>query len=357
MRITVYPAALLSGEHVDAWSRIQLANPDLDSPYFRPEFTMAVASVRSDVQVAVLEDRGEPVGFFPHQRGRRGVGRPVGGRLSDFQGVIARKDVTWDPGELLRGCELKVWHFDHWMASQEMLARHQRIVEDSPYVDLSGGFASYCTRQRRRFDNPFPHLAKDARRLERLGGPLRFEFDSRDPAVFNTLIEWKTLQYLRTGATNVFAFPWTRALLEQIWRHQGEAFAGVLCALYAGDRLAAALFSIRSYGVLHHWFPSYDVSLAKTSPGSLCDLETMKLAAERGIHRIDFGKGRTESKESFKSGAIQVAVGSVDLRPLTRVVRRQWQRAYDWARTSPLRRPARVPARILYRVREWFSFR
>ena len=56
---------------------------------FGPEFTQAVAAVRGDVEVGVLEERGEPVGFFPFQRSRRNVARPVGGKMSDFQGLIA----------------------------------------------------------------------------------------------------------------------------------------------------------------------------------------------------------------------------------------------------------------------------
>ena len=105
------------------------------------------------------------------------------------------------------------------------------------------------------------------------------------------------------------------------------------------------------------WFPSYDIRLARFSPGLIHDLEFIRAAAARGIRRIDYGKGMTDQKEYFMSSASQVAVGSIDLRPLTRTVRRQWRRVYQWARESPLRRPARVPAKILYRVREWFAFR
>ena len=171
------------------------------------------------------------------------------------------------------------------------------------------------------------------------------------------MIDWKIQQYVRTGLTNVFAFPWTRALLECIFACRGEAFAGELSALYVGDQLAAVHFGMRSYGVSHMWFPSYDIRLARFSPGLIHDLEFIRAAAARGIRRIDYGKGMTDQKEYFMSSASQVAVGSIDLRPLTRTVRRQWRRVYQWSRESPLRRPARVPAKILYRVREWFAFR
>ena len=357
MKIAVIPAAQLSPAQVDAWSQIQRGCEELASPYFRPEFTAAVASVRGDVEVGVLEEGDEILGFFPYQRGRAGVARPVGGRLSDFQGVVSRPKVALDATRLLQGCRLRAWHFDHLLVSQEPWRPYHWLVEGSPYVNLSGGFSAYLARQGRSTKNPFSHIAIKAGKLERQVGPLRFEADVRDRKVLQTLIEWKVRQYLRSGATNVFAFPWTRALLDRIFACQGDAFAGELSALYAGDQLVAAHFGMRSYGVLHMWFPSYDPRFAKYSPGLIHDLELIKAAAARGVQRVDYGKGMTGQKEYLMSAATQVAVGSMDLRLLAGPVRRQWHFLYQWARESPLRKPARVPARILYRVREWFAFR
>ena len=352
MKITIVPAARLNPEHVDAWSQIQRISMELDSPYFRPEYTQAVAAIRNDVEVAVLEEHGEMVGFFPYQRARGNIAQPVGGRLSDFQGVIVRKDVNWDPLQLLQGCSLRAWHFDHMLTSQEPLRSHHRLVEDSPNADLSGGFGAYAMRHGGSEDSAFSNLRSKARKLQQTAGPLRFEADIKDQKVFDTLIEWKTQQYLRTGATNVFAFSWTRALLERILHCRGEEFSGMLSALYAGDQLVAAHFGMRSRGVLHFWFPSYDPAFAKFSPGGVRDLELMKFLAANGAWRLDFGKGMDQHKSYFMSAASQVAVGSVDLRPLTRTERREWHRACKLARESPLRRPARV----LYRIREWLAF-
>ncbi len=357
MKITILPAAELKQHHIEAWSQIQRANSELASPYFRPEFTQVVASVRDDVEVAVLEEHGEMIGFFPFQRLRRGIAQPVGGRMSNFQAIIIRQGIAWDPVELLKKCRLKAWHFDHLLGSQEELRPFCQVVEDSPYIDLSGGYEAYLTRLGQNIENPFPRLTYYARKMSRDIGPLRFEFGTSDQHVFDTLLEWKSQQYQRTGATDRFAFAWSRAVLERIWRLRGEAFAGALCALYAGDRLVAAHFGMRSYGVMHYWYPTYDTDFGKLSPGVIRDLELIKAAASQGIWRIDLGKGINLHKERFMSAAIQVAVGSVDLRPVMRMVQRQWHRAYQWARGTPLRRPARVPARILYRVHEWYASR
>ena len=84
------------------WCELQRTEPLLESPYFRPEFVRAVATVRTDVEIAVLKRDGTTVGFFPFQRGTLHIGRPVGGKLSDYHGVIARPDLEFDAGWLVR---------------------------------------------------------------------------------------------------------------------------------------------------------------------------------------------------------------------------------------------------------------
>ena len=73
----------LTDVHLTRWRQIHESAARFASPYFTPEFTQAVGSVRRDVEVAVLEESGEVVGFFPFQRGLLGFAKPVGGQLSD----------------------------------------------------------------------------------------------------------------------------------------------------------------------------------------------------------------------------------------------------------------------------------
>ena len=90
----------------------------------------------------------------------------------------------------------------------------------------------------------------------------------------------------------------------------------MMSALYMGDVLAAVLLSMRSYGVLHAWFSAYRPDFAPLSPGLILWLELARLCPELGIRRIDMGKGPEEYKRHLMSGAIDVAEGSVDLRPV-----------------------------------------
>src|SRR5262245_16403971 len=113
MKITLISARELSDDLVEIWGRLQCTNADLDSPYFHPRFTSVIASVRDDVEVAIAESDRRIVAFFPFQRERGVVGQPVGGCISDYQGLICARDFELSPGELLKHTQLASWHFDH----------------------------------------------------------------------------------------------------------------------------------------------------------------------------------------------------------------------------------------------------
>ena len=56
------------------WEDVRSSDPAFASPFFASEFTRAVASVRDDVEAAVLHEGRDPVGFFPFHRDRSRCG-------------------------------------------------------------------------------------------------------------------------------------------------------------------------------------------------------------------------------------------------------------------------------------------
>lgn len=351
----------LTPEMLAVWRDMQRSQPHLDSPYFRPEFTLAVATVRDDVEVAVLEDGGRPVGFWPYQRRGR-TARPVGGRLSDYQGVIARPETAWDAAELLRACDLSVWQFDHLVEQQAPLERFVDGADGSPYLDLSHGFEAYRSQRVAAGGTPLKQVERKCRVIEREIGPLRLVPNANEPELLDTLFAWKSQQYVRSNATDVFSFPWTRALLDRlltIGQRDGQrgSFGGMLSAVYAGDELLALHFGLRSDGVLHYWFPAYSTRLAEYTPGLALLLELARHSADLGLTKIDLGRGMVRYKTELMSAATPVRFGSADLRPMRRALRTGWRRTCDWVRHSPLRSAARWPGRALFRFQNWLEFR
>ena len=64
----------LDASDIQKWIELQRAAVPLQTPFLHPEFACAVASVRDDVEVAVMLQNEQTVGFFPFQRDRRNIG-------------------------------------------------------------------------------------------------------------------------------------------------------------------------------------------------------------------------------------------------------------------------------------------
>ncbi len=347
----------LKPDHWDAWSHWQSSNDELDSAYFHPSFAQCVAGVRDDVEVAVINDGGEFVGFFPFQRRGKNMAKPLGGRVSDYQGVIGKNGLVLCPKQLVRSCKLSVWDFDHLLVSQSSFREFHDETDSSPYMDLAGGFDAFKQSLGKSGLDELKQTERKTRKLEREVGPVRLEFASASASLLDKLVQWKTRQYVGTKATNIFSFPWTVKLLHKLLAHNTPEFSGVLSVLFASDTPVALHMGMRCRDNLHWWFPTYDPEFAKYSVGRILLLQLAQQSPAEGIHKIDLGRGLVPYKKRVMSGETLVAQGSVDLRTISRALRQGWQQTRGWARNSPLATPVRAPARVLYRIGEWFDFR
>jgi CelD/BcsL family acetyltransferase involved in cellulose biosynthesis len=289
------------------WRQIQKSEPNLNSPFFNPEFTMAAAADRPGARVAILEDAGQIVAFFPFEKDGR-IGEPIGRQLSDFHAVIASPQTDWDVVQMMRACGLVLWEFKNLMAYQKPLVRYHQGMSRSPAIDLRQGYEHYRAERRAAGTEQIKKAENLARRLEKDVGPLRFEAHTPDPAMFSTVIQWKNRDFQRHHWGAGLDEKAVR-LLERIHRAQGPEFAGVLSTLYAGDRLAAVHFGMRSDNCMHYWFPTYDPELAKCSPGILLLLRIIEQASRTGIQRIDLGAGEHLYKNRLGNLNIELARG------------------------------------------------
>lgn len=306
--------------------------------------------------MGVMVEAGVPVGFFPFQRSGA-MARGVGGRLCEFQGIIAGSDLGLNPVDLVRGCGLRGWHFDHLVTPRVAFDPHQWGLSDSPYIDLSGGFDAYFAARRRAGSAQIVQVSRKARKIEREVGPLRFEFHTDDRRALAALLAWKTQQHERTKRIPVFRFDWIVRVLERIWATGSLGFSRILSALYAGDRLIAVHLGMRSDKVLHWWFPAFDRDYAKYSPGSILLVELAKVARDRGLSRIDLGKGEERYKRSFMTGATPLGEGLVHRHSEIRVLRQKWCETKRWLRASPGRARLEAPLRPFRWAREFLILR
>jgi CelD/BcsL family acetyltransferase involved in cellulose biosynthesis len=325
------PFKLIPGRHIDSglakgWRELQDANTDLESPCFSPEFTQAAAAARDDLEVAIVEEDGLPLAFFPFQRGKRKRGIPAGGIVSDYQGIICAPGFVCDLQQLLKSCRLVTWDFDRLVASQELFVPYHKRCEPSAIIDVSGGYDAYVAERRAAGSAQIKKAEAMARRIERELGPLRFVAHSSDERILAQVLQWKSQQYCASGWTDLFADRWARTLVQVIHSTQRESFSGMLSLLYGGDKLLAGHMGMRSQSVWHYWFPAYDRQFAKYSPGLILLLRMAQQARQFGLRRIDLGTGLTLYKQRLMNASVSVAEGSVE-RPswlwVKRGVRRQ----------------------------------
>lgn len=357
-RIVVLRPGQLTADQVAAWSAIQTSLPDLDTPFLSPGFAQVLDRVRDGVRVAVVEENGLPVAFFPHQEHIFGLGAPLGahGRLpisrplgmSDHQGLIGSPGLQIDAAELVAACGLRCWSFDHLLAADDRFAAHHVRVKDSPIIEVSAGAEAWAEQSRATGSQLVRELARKRRRLERELGEIRFVAHSRETEHLETLIRWKRAQYRRTGSPDRFRQGWIGDLVRALHATPEVGVLGRLSVLFAGDRMVAAHMGLQSSRSWHWWLPSFDPAHGRNSPGQLLLLEMVRACESLGVERIDLGAGQESYKDRFSTGRVLLAEGRVgDLPPPAAAV--QSARAAIGSRplvAESLRAAARVGRRL-----------
>jgi CelD/BcsL family acetyltransferase involved in cellulose biosynthesis len=337
VKVEVITPSEISGTDRQRWLTLQRSNPHLHSPYFHPEFSACVGSVRPNARVAVVEQDGARA-FFPFQHSRLGVSGPIGGGLSDYQAVIASQHTRFDPRELLEQCGLAIWEFDHLVAAQKPFRPFHRTLAGSPFLDLSNGFEAYVRARRDAGAKRVLELIRKTRKLEREVGGVEFVAHRADHGLLDLVIEWKSRQCRRTGVLDYFSeLDWTVPLVRRILETNTDGFSGMLSVLYVRGRIVAAHLGMRSERSLHYWFPVFepDGEFAKFSPGSILLLKLAEHAAQSGISVLDLGKGDESYKTSFMTGTVQIAEGAVDTESWPATLWHVRQRSRQWLRRTP----------------------
>ena len=309
LKIDIAAIETLGDAEWTTWRAMLEANPALASPYFRPEFARVAGRVCPGAAVAVFSRGGETVGFFPHQR-RGGAMQPLAAPMNDYHGIIAfpgEAPSLEEAAEVLGAARLNL---TAWVGPTG-LGEDRRTVQ----VELDeSGYDGWYAERRTSFGKFFKDKERARRSMEAELGPLRVEHGLRDPALLDWLIDLKRDQYRRTGRHDIFACGWTADLLHALLKEEGEGLGGSLAALWAGDRLTAVEYSLHAGDQYHFWFPGYEPSLARCSPGILLSLDTMRLASVHGYRTFDFGFEGEHYKKYFCNG-FRVVREAVVLKP------------------------------------------
>lgn len=310
MRMSIIPASEIDDGCAVAWNALRAGQPVLDSPFYAPEFARIVGSVRRDAWISIVEDGGRIVGFFPHHCVRGGVGKPIGGHLNDYHGPVLAPQCGISLADLIGRAGMRVYDFDHLPQQMSGGEVSRGGLTQSPQMDLSQGYEACVSRKNGSWKRGSSDMRRKLRKMERELGPVRFTYADSSDDTFERHVRMRNALYRKMGQRDDYCRGWEGRVLRKLREVRSPEFSSVMSTLHAGDKLVAAHFGLVSRGVLHWWFPAYDLAAHHYSPGlnlvNCCAME----AAQRGIRTIDFGRGRDRYKLLFADRFENLCAGS-----------------------------------------------
>ena len=346
------PANELSAQQVRCWSDIQLRDARFRSPFLHPGFTLALAAVRDDIQVLVLREQGNDVGFLAYETCGQ-IARPAGFPMSSSHGVVTSA-TGWQAADILAATGKKALRFDQWISDQVELESASAIQAACASIDLRNGFDSYLKGKRETGSKLYSETSRLRRKLSREVGEVRCVLSS-DTDALGRLLAWKSAQCERTNVADLFAFPWSGELLRRLLENTADEFRGMLWELHAGDQPVAVNFVLRSRHVAQGWFMAFDETYRKFSPGMILMHDILRDCERLGITDFELGKGQTSFKQRLMTHKTFVMEGSVDRRLAAQAAWSGWLVTRNWLRTSRLRGTAHRVDRMLTDARRAFG--
>ena len=304
---TLHPQELASAD-LQLWRDMAAAEPAFTNPLMGPDFALAVGRVRDDTRVAVIRRRGETLGFLPHHRRPGATARPIGSPLSDYHGLVSRRDADLIGADVLRAADLVSFRYTGLIdpygvfGQAEMKAAHViglQNTDAATYLEAVRAASPKKIKNWRRLDN----------KLEREMGAIELVASDRSRDSFDQLIAWKREQLERTGVHDFLGPDWTRGLLNDLFARQDGDFQGLMIGLYAGGELVAGHFGVRLNGVYHPWIASTNPAYAEWSPGQIFFMRAIAAMPGLGLHRYDLGPGHDHYKGAYALSQIQIGDG------------------------------------------------
>jgi CelD/BcsL family acetyltransferase involved in cellulose biosynthesis len=317
----VLPIADVDENLQTQWESLRAASRVYRSPFFSFAFLRAVSEVGLKVEAAVQTAENELVIALPFARHAGRLAMPAGLGINDAHGFLKRGNYQSNPTEFLSASGLQSFRFhaappELFETQQYAVGSHRSFLADLR-VDPRG-YEHYL----RHNSDTIDRQGQKTRRLIRKSGPLRLDFDCRDPRMIDYLIKLKGEQYQRTHTYDILAVDWIRRLLHRLHADKDSLVRGIVSVLYAGDQVVALHYGLVERDWLHYWFPVYDAQYSYGSPGTVLFVEIAKQAEEHGFTAIDMGYGEQPYKHKLTNVITEMSYGLIDCSPLRRAIYR-----------------------------------
>ena len=325
-KFTLVSASKLTEEMKADWDYLRKSNSSLRSPFHSWQFIQDAGAIIPDVECLAVQRSGRFIAFFPFERRKGDIARPVGAGINDAQGVICAPEIELDFCQIAVAARLKQYSFHAASPDLPGLVDCQVGTRTAFLADLDASPGNFCAYLKQR-SRTIAKQRQKTRRMERELGTLHFDFDCDANNLLERMLDLKSHQYRRTHTFDILSVRWVRQLLVLLHqvreeRRSENSARGILSVLSAGELPLAMHFGIVEGDLLHYWFPVYNPEHAFGSPGTELYLRIVQTAEKLGIRYIDFGYGDLPYKHKLTNVKSEMCYGIYDSRPFRRSIYR-----------------------------------
>lgn len=298
MRTNLIHPGELGPDEIKAWKAIT-AEMGTHSAFMEPEFARAAGQARGDARVAVFENDGEIVGFWPFHKRPMHFARPIGAPFSDQHGPAIRPGAAFDPAAALKAMGMCAYAYSTLLDPEARFSSGARAVQDGYVAETGGDGQAYAARLKTEHKRYHKTIERRRRKLENERGTVEIVLRDRDPEAFEQVLRWKREQYAATGLHDVLAPRWVRVMLDALGDTDAEDHGLRMSTLRVDGRLAAGEICLLGAGSLHSWIPAYDAEFGIYSPGLQLLRGLIEGTGDLGADRVDLGAGHGYYKRYF----------------------------------------------------------
>ena len=279
----------------------------MQTPFLSLGYLELCQRAGSDVRICVINDGNCELGYFPFELSAPGVARPLGYYFNDYQGVVGRTDLSFDLCSMMRACGLSEVRLDHMLHANRFLTKRRVRDDVSWLVELHSGYSEYRRSLTSAQQQKTKKIERKAQRMRAAFGEFNFIADFKSEDMLQTLMEWKSAQWARSGWIGRFEADWEKKLMNDLMCQSTRDFSGVLTGLFLGDETLALHLGLASFNTWHYWTTAYNKRYEKYSPGLIMLNEMLKAASSLTYTQIDLGKGDMRYKRDVSNAIRRVS--------------------------------------------------
>lgn len=290
------------------WKELQLSNFQYDTPLLSPEFMDLVAKSRRDVRCLLVREDDALVAILPVFERSFGLIRPVGAPFSDYAAPIVSQYTDMTLEKIIELSGYAAYRSNSVLLKPSELSDVEKEAATRSFViHLNGQTAEeHLETHRSQHAKRYKNFRRLMNKLERECGEIEFVFGAAKKLPVETLLNWKSQQFLREGLLDVTAARNSASILNRVAeleRSEDNNLSGFMTCLKVNGEMIVGHFGLRDESNFHPWISAYNPEFESYSPGILLLYKVIEEMGQMGLESYDLSTGHESYKKYFCNSA------------------------------------------------------